>query len=110
MHSFVFLKIVIFQASLASQCQTVHVDQNLSSTHNAPPTIPQLSTFRPILDTFSSAVPVDQNQVPQHMSQVSLPTVPSAGASASSASGSAPPGPAEVLTEVMLTTVCVSVQ
>ncbi|XP_051758410.1 serine/threonine-protein kinase WNK2-like isoform X2 [Ctenopharyngodon idella] len=89
------------QASLASQCQTVHVDQNLSSTHNAPlpPTIPQLSTFRPILDTFSSAVPVDQNQVPQHMSQASLPTVPSAGASASSACGSAPPGPAEVLTE-----------
>ncbi|XP_048067106.1 serine/threonine-protein kinase WNK2-like isoform X3 [Megalobrama amblycephala] len=86
------------QASLTSQCQT---NANSSSTHNAPlpPTIPQLSTFRPILDTFCSAVPVDQSQVPQHMSQASLPTVPNSGAGASSVCGSAPPGPAEVLTE-----------
>ncbi|XP_067251645.1 serine/threonine-protein kinase WNK2-like isoform X2 [Chanodichthys erythropterus] len=86
------------QASLTSQCQT---NANSSSTHNAPlpPTIPQLSTFRPILDTFCSAVPVDPSQVPHHMSQASLPTVPSAGAGASSVCGSAPPGPAEVLTE-----------
>ncbi|CAM4713379.1 unnamed protein product [Leuciscus chuanchicus] len=99
------------QGSLTSQCQTVHVDQNSSISHNAPqpPTIPQLSAFRPVLDTFSSAVPVDQNQVPQLVSQASLPNIPSAGAGASlsqlnlgssSACGGAPPGPADVLTEV----------
>ncbi|XDV48318.1 hypothetical protein PO909_017750 [Leuciscus waleckii] len=100
------------QGSLTSQCQTVHVDQNSSISHNAPqpPTIPQLSAFRPVLDTFSSAVPVDQNQVPQVASQASLPNIPSAGAGASlsqlnlagssSACGGAPPGPADVLTEV----------
>ncbi|XP_056098587.1 serine/threonine-protein kinase WNK2-like isoform X7 [Rhinichthys klamathensis goyatoka] len=99
------------QGSLTSQCQTVHVDQNSSISQNAPqpPTIPQLSPFRPVLDTFSSAVPVDQNQVPQLAVQASLPNIPNAGARASlsqqnlvgisSACGGAPPGPAELFTE-----------
>ncbi|XP_077073768.1 serine/threonine-protein kinase WNK2 isoform X2 [Siphateles boraxobius] len=90
------------QGSLTSQCQTVHVDQNSSISHNAPqpPTIPQLSPFRPVLDTFSSAVPVDQKLA----SQASLPNIPNAGAGASlagssSACAGAPPGTAEVFTE-----------
>ncbi|XP_077073772.1 serine/threonine-protein kinase WNK2 isoform X6 [Siphateles boraxobius] len=88
------------QGSLTSQCQTVHVDQNSSISHNAPqpPTIPQLSPFRPVLDTFSSAVPVDQKLA----SQASLPNIPNAGAGASlagssSACAGAPPGTAEDL-------------
>ncbi|XP_039530738.1 serine/threonine-protein kinase WNK2 isoform X2 [Pimephales promelas] len=98
------------QGSLTSQCQTVHVDQNSCISHNAPPppTIAQLSPFRPALDTFSSAAPVDQSQVPQLVGQASLPNIPNAGASASlsqqsltggSACGGAPPGPAEPFTE-----------
>ncbi|XP_050973697.1 serine/threonine-protein kinase WNK2-like isoform X2 [Labeo rohita] len=101
------------QGALPSQHQTVHVDQNSSSSvdhgyvsqmmthltpapaqsssdlshssHNAPqpPAIPQLSPFRPVLDTFGSAVPVDQNQAPQHTSQASLPSIPHSGAGAS---------------------------
>ncbi|XP_042617396.1 LOW QUALITY PROTEIN: serine/threonine-protein kinase WNK2-like [Cyprinus carpio] len=93
------------QGTLTSQHQTVHVDQNCSgssdytrvsqkithltpaqsshSSHNAPqpPTVPQLSPFRPVLDTSGSAV--EQNQPHQHVSQASLPTVPHAGAGAS---------------------------
>ncbi|XP_058640890.1 serine/threonine-protein kinase WNK2-like isoform X2 [Onychostoma macrolepis] len=99
------------QGVLTSHSQTVHVDQNLSSSsdhvrvsqmmthltptpapsvpshsiHNAPqpPAVPQLSSFRPVLDTFGSAVPVDPNQAPQHFSPASLPTVPHSGAGAS---------------------------
>lgn len=91
MDSFVFWIFFIIQASLTSQCQAVLVDQNSSSTHNAPlpTTIPQLSTFRPVLD-----MPVDQNLIPQHVNRASLPTVPSA------ACGAAPPGPAEGSAEV----------
>ncbi|KTF95292.1 hypothetical protein cypCar_00041644, partial [Cyprinus carpio] len=53
------------------------------SSHNAPqpPTVPQLSPFRPVLDTSGSAV--EQNHPHQHVSQASLPTVPHAGAGAS---------------------------
>ncbi|XP_016384492.1 serine/threonine-protein kinase WNK1-like [Sinocyclocheilus rhinocerous] len=97
------------QGVLTSHFQTVHVDQNSSSSsdhvrvspmmthmtpapapsssvsHNAPqpPAVPQLSPFRPVLDTFGSAVPVDPNQAPQHSSPASLPTVPHSGAGAS---------------------------
>ncbi|XP_073675914.1 serine/threonine-protein kinase WNK2-like [Garra rufa] len=95
------------QETLSIQLQTAHVDQNSSSgsdhvhisqmmthlsssvpsqsSHNAPqpPTIPQLSPYRPVLDTFGSAVPVDQNQTPQHTSQASLPSIPHSGAGAS---------------------------
>ncbi|XP_026126281.1 serine/threonine-protein kinase WNK1-like [Carassius auratus] len=111
------------QGTLTSPHQTVHVDQNCSSisdhyrvsqmmTHLTPapaqsshsnhdvpqpPTVQQLSPFRPVLNTFSSAVPVDQNQPLQHVSQASLPTIPHAGVSASLSqqkqlgSGSVPP-------------------
>ncbi|XP_016106120.1 serine/threonine-protein kinase WNK2 [Sinocyclocheilus grahami] len=105
-----------------TQHQTVHVDQNSSgssdharvsqmmthltpapaqsfsfpshSSHNVPQpaTVPQLSPFRPFLDTFGSAVTVDQNQPHQHSSQASLPPVLHAGAGASHlGSGSATP-------------------
>ncbi|XP_067269016.1 serine/threonine-protein kinase WNK2-like isoform X5 [Pseudorasbora parva] len=93
------------QVSLTSQSQTVHVDQSTCSSYNAPqpPTIPQLSPFRPALDTFSSAVPVDQNQIPQLASQASLPTIPSAlclsQPSLVGSSGEAPAGPVEASTE-----------
>ncbi|XP_059378823.1 LOW QUALITY PROTEIN: serine/threonine-protein kinase WNK2-like [Carassius carassius] len=106
-----------------TQHQIVHVDQNCScisyhyrvsqmmthlipapahsshSNHDVPqpPTVQQLSPFRPVLNTFSSAVPMDQNQPLQHVSQASLPTIPHAGVSASLSqqkhlgSGSVPP-------------------
>ncbi|KAL1269139.1 hypothetical protein QQF64_031428, partial [Cirrhinus molitorella] len=100
------------QGTLSIQHQTVHMDQNSSSssdhihisqmmTHltpapalsssvpshsslNAPQAhpIPQLSPFRPVLDTFASAVPVDQNQA-SHTSQASLSSIPHSGAGAS---------------------------
>ncbi|XP_042584974.1 serine/threonine-protein kinase WNK1 isoform X1 [Cyprinus carpio] len=102
------------QGVLTSHSQTVHVDQNSSSssdhvcvsqmmTHltpapalsssvpshsslNAPqpPTVPQLLSFRPVLDTLGSAVPVDPNQAPpQYSSPASLSSVPHSGASTS---------------------------
>ncbi|XP_043089239.1 serine/threonine-protein kinase WNK2-like isoform X5 [Puntigrus tetrazona] len=56
------------QGVLTSHSQTVHMDQN--SSHNAPqpPAVPQLSPFRPVLDTLGSAV--DPNQA-QHSSPAS---------------------------------------
>ncbi|XP_016085023.1 serine/threonine-protein kinase WNK2-like [Sinocyclocheilus grahami] len=97
------------QGVLTSHSQTVHVDQNSSSSsdhvhvsqmmthltlapapsssasHNAPqpPAVPHLSPFRPVLDTFGSAVPVDPNQATQNSSPASLLTVPHSGAGAS---------------------------
>lgn len=127
-----FEKSLFFQGTLTSQHQTVHVDQNCSgssdytrvsqkithltpaqsshSSHNAPqpPTVPQLSPFRPVLDTSGSAV--EQNQPHQHVSQASLPTIPHAGAGASLSqqkqlgSGGCGGTSTEIFTEVKLFT------
>ncbi|XP_051524778.1 serine/threonine-protein kinase WNK2-like [Myxocyprinus asiaticus] len=67
-----------------------------NSTHNAPQSTPQPPTvvFRPVLDTFSAAVPLDQNQDPQLMIQAPAPlltgqrSVASAGLSQQSQVGS----------------------
>ncbi|XP_051509229.1 serine/threonine-protein kinase WNK2-like [Myxocyprinus asiaticus] len=80
--------------AIASQIMS-HLTQNaaqnatilLSNTdNNAPQSTPQLPTvpFRPVLDAFSSAVPPDQNKIPQLASQApaSLPTAPRSVASA----------------------------
>lgn len=127
-------KTLIFQGVLTSHPQTVHVDQNASSSsdhirvsqmmthltpapapsssipshssYNAPqpPAVPQLSSFRPVLDTFGSAVPVDPNQAPQHFSPASLPTVPHSGAGASLSQQHSTGAPTETCTEVKLFT------